>query len=390
MAGASKPSVELREVAYSIIGTKGFNGLGYGDGLFDGIVDSNYTLHGWYYDLGGGSPQYIDLQVDEAFNLWRRGSPGSACDDYNGGLKAYKWNGSSYVFHSNVQGRSIDGAWTKCALNLPSGRWRFTDAYNDKGGYSYYIVDGEWFLEVANSDYILIKNGKNINDDIITLKSGNVVSLEKTQDQLISTDYINNGLLKTAITSSMLSGLSSKFDILIYSDGSIAPTNDKITGTSFNKLILAKGDIDLRSANCFNSATLNSTTTGSSVIKLIVSVDSGVTWKTFSAGSWNNINPTITDVNNSGITKTVLNAITKTQWELLLTSIPEKIRFGYLLNQSLSTESCNTNSISINVDMLGVWRKQSDSTGYYYDIGGRQGDLIIISLLSSGDFKINY
>ena len=177
-------------------------------------------------------------------------------------------------------------------------------------------------------------------------------------------------------------------DLLYYSDVLTSATN-KITAVN-SKLILAKGDIDLNSANNLNSVTLTANLTGSSAIKMIVSVDYGTTWKTFDGSNWNNITPTATNVNNNGISKTNFNAITKSQWSLLFGSTPTKIRFGYLLNQGVSTETCNTDSIAINIDMVGSWEVQLIKTDYKEFETGKNGDIITINLLSSGDFKLNY
>jgi len=158
----------------------------------------------------------------------------------------------------------------------------------------------------------------------------------------------------------------------------------KVTGTK-QKIMLAAGDINLSSAECINSVTL----TSSGSIKVIVSIDAGLSWKSWNGSGWIDIEATTEDVLAKGMTQGSLGAITKAQW-LLIGEKPLTMRFGYSLVPSSAAEVCQADRININVDMLGSWERQAVGTAYKELVGGRSGETISVSLLSNGDYKINY
>jgi len=90
------------------------------------------------------------------------------------------------------------------------------------------------------------------------------------------------------------------------------------------------------------------TATGTSLIRPIVSVDSGVTWYTWNGTSWIVIDSTnLAAIAASTITSSSINTITSANWNLLV-GTSKVIRFGWLLKQVVSTESCNVNYIMVN------------------------------------------
>lgn len=150
-------------------------------------------------------------------------------------------------------------------------------------------------------------------------------------------------------------------------------------GTSTDRLVMPLSDVDLSNADNIDSFTLTAT----DGIRVTCSVDGGITWKTFNsgAGSWDNINPTVTDVAAKGISPTEFNVISNLYWNLL-TSTTNKIRFAYLLKDTNSVDN-----ISLQYDGKGFWVEAKDTT---YDVAYASNTLLQVKLYFSGDVKINY
>ena len=152
----------------------------------------------------------------------------------------------------------------------------------------------------------------------------------------------------------------------------------------FDRLLIASGDKDLSYVQNIDYFKL--TGTGNN-LKVVVSVDSGVAWKTFSTdtNTWNNINLTVNDVKEKGIDITTFNAINSTYWNLLNTN--KKIRFAYLLSMDNISDTENVDNLDLQYDGQGEWMEAKDNE---YDIIYKSNTLLEILLKFSGDVKINY
>lgn len=176
-------------------------------------------------------------------------------------------------------------------------------------------------------------------------------------------------------------------DILAYSpqpENAYTPIR-KLIATPKPKLVLANGDIPLVSIQYINQVTVTSTTSGNGVMRFIASVDGGDTWVVFSNGAWKRIN--ISDFNSvkvNGMTATVLNAITRTNWENLVGDA-NLLRFGYYFDVVTYSDIAKTDAISLNVDMRGAWMNNKEA-----DWGYVNKSIVRVILYSTGDYKINY
>ena len=153
------------------------------------------------------------------------------------------------------------------------------------------------------------------------------------------------------------------------------------TAVPFDKLIVANGDIDLKNMDYLDAVTV----TGTGAFKIIVSGDSGSTWKTWNNG-WNDIILDTSNIVTNGMSLATINAITKTDWTTIID--PNKtIRFAYCLSIDTTSTAQNTDKIAITVDMKGEWgqAKEADSWTTFPD-----SKTLRVRLYSSGDFKINY
>lgn len=138
----------------------------------------------------------------------------------------------------------------------------------------------------------------------------------------------------------------------------------------------------------FTPPTMQSTI-DSSDIRFIVTTDLGE-YKTFNFGAenWEDINIEDLDaIKNSGIRYDEISNITREKWDEL-TELQSGIGFAFLLDQNLVSSPCAIDSLSMQVDMKGSWDKAVHGTDYKY--GYPKNNLLRVTLLTDGDYKINY
>ena len=150
-----------------------------------------------------------------------------------------------------------------------------------------------------------------------------------------------------------------------------------INATPLDRLLIPTGDIDLSSASHIDY--FNITATGN--LKIVCSVDSGLSWKTFKNNQWEDIaSLSVNDVNANGLTIADFKAISEVYWNLLITS--NKIRFAYLLCDTVSIDE-----LKIQYDGQGYWVEAKDSD---YDVIYASNSLLQVKLYFAADVKINY
>lgn len=150
-----------------------------------------------------------------------------------------------------------------------------------------------------------------------------------------------------------------------------------IKATPTDRLLVPKGDMNL--SNVENVNYFNLSASGS--LKIICSIDSGITWKTFNSfNQWEDINLTIEDVRTKGIDINRFNYISDVYWNTLINS--NKVRFAYLLEDTTSIEE-----LKMQYDGKGYWIETKDTE---YDVIYASNSLLQVKLYFSGDIKINY
>lgn len=175
-------------------------------------------------------------------------------------------------------------------------------------------------------------------------------------------------------------------------DPTLIPQSFSLSGVPYNKLVLANSDIGLLSAQCINSITLTSTSAGAGILRVIVSTDSGITWKTWDAVNsiWSTIDINdILSIETKGMTATVINGRSKDNWTTLIGTVSKTIRFGYYFKVATALiDTAATNTISMNIDMRGAWEECAVKTDFRALHATPSS--IQVSLLGTGDYKINY
>lgn len=205
--------------------------------------------------------------------------------------------------------------------------------------------------------------------------------------------FVSDGMDSlTSVTNTEIEQLTSMSpQVLACNVGTIdASKNSTITFTTKPQLVLATGDIDLTYVDNLDSVTLTATTSGSAILKIIVSKDSGVTWQAYSVGTaqWINVDTgVLDDVKTDGMTVSTLNSLNTANWTALIGE-SHALRFGYYMEQVSSANTLNTNTISMTIDMTGVWQVAIRGTDYSYSYPGE--DLLRVNLLANGNYKINY
>jgi hypothetical protein len=149
-----------------------------------------------------------------------------------------------------------------------------------------------------------------------------------------------------------------------------------------DRFLMASGDKDLSSVG--NIDYFNITGTGNN-LKIIVSIDSGVTWQTFNTDHWENIELNIDEVKFNGINITIFNNINSTYWNLLNTN--KKIRFAYLLSVDNITDIEKVDNLELQYDSQGKWIQAKEDS---YDVEYASNTQLQIFIKFSGDIKINY
>ncbi|WP_368488365.1 signal peptidase II [Clostridium sp. BJN0013] len=155
-----------------------------------------------------------------------------------------------------------------------------------------------------------------------------------------------------------------------------------LTAIPLDRLLIASGDKDLSYVDNINYFKI---TGAGDNLKIVASVDSGVTWKTFNADHWEDVNLTAEDVKTRGININTFNAINSTYWNLLNTN--KKIRFAYLLSMDSIHDIENIDNLDLQYDGKGKWLEAKESE---YDVEYASNTALQVFLKFSGDVKINY
>lgn len=155
-----------------------------------------------------------------------------------------------------------------------------------------------------------------------------------------------------------------------------------ITAIPPDRILKASGDKDLSYVNSIDYFKI--TGTGNN-LKIVVSVDSGQTWKTFNTDHWEDINLTVNDIKVKGIGITAFNIISSTYWNLL--NINKKIRFAYLLSMDSISDIESVDNINLQYDSQGKWVQAKEDM---YDVEYASNTQLQVFIKFSGDIKINY
>lgn len=138
--------------------------------------------------------------------------------------------------------------------------------------------------------------------------------------------------------------VSDQVEILCWTDEEEAPNRTGII-KSIPKPQLIKQEADMILPAQVESLTLDYSKTGDSILRLIASNDSALTWNTLSESNWVEVDSeNMEDVASNGITAEDFNSITPEEWKSFITD--SKIRFAYYLDISSEEDELSLNNLS--------------------------------------------
>lgn len=375
MAGLARPSGVGNEADYTLISGSS-DKFQTGAGLFDGTQVNEWDSDNVFYWQETGD--YVEIEVTSyTFNIWRSGT--TTWSDKNSSLTIQKWDTDtlSYVDVTANYTQTItvinETQWEKYISGLPSGKYKFSQIVN--GG----RIDSEWYLEA--------KEIKHLFEDGSDIKKWDSSWVTVGSSPVTETMFLNDGMNDlTDITINGLNQLvSTNPRILTYIDDNSANSlSTHITGVPNDKLIFPTDDINISSVDNIDSFTINTDVSGDGVLKIITSIDSGSTWKTWDGSNWVSINPTVSDAKLNGMTPAIFNAITSEEWETLRDNA-NTIRFAYYLELSATSDTANADALVSQFDMQGSWKRYKDADYEYIS-----NTTLVVTVYEDGNYKINY
>ncbi|MGU9539661.1 signal peptidase II [Clostridium tepidum] len=150
----------------------------------------------------------------------------------------------------------------------------------------------------------------------------------------------------------------------------------------FDRLLIPNGDMNLSNVEHIDYFKL--TATGKN-IRIVCSVDSGKTWKTFNNEKWVDVNLDVESVRNNGMTIELFNSINDVFWNELVTA--KRIRFAYLFSQDSIADVEELDNLDLQYDGEGKWVQAKEDT---FDVVYASNTLLQVYVKFSGDIKINY
>ncbi|OOO66786.1 signal peptidase II [Clostridium tepidum] len=166
----------------------------------------------------------------------------------------------------------------------------------------------------------------------------------------------------------------------VWEDGVIKTLTTK--AIPFDRLLIPKGDMNLSNVEHIDYFKL--TATGKN-IRIVCSVDSGKTWKTFNNEKWVDVNLDVESVRNNGMTIELFNSINDVFWNELVTA--KRIRFAYLFSQDSIADVEELDNLDLRYDGEGKWVQAKEDT---FDVVYASNTLLQVYVKFSGDIKINY
>lgn len=155
-----------------------------------------------------------------------------------------------------------------------------------------------------------------------------------------------------------------------------------IKAVPFDRLLIPTGDMNLSNVEHIDYFKLMATGKN---IRIVCSVDSGSTWKTFNNEKWIDINLDIEGVRNNGMTIELFNSINDVFWNELVTM--NKIRFAYLFSMDSVSDIEELDNLDLQYDGVGRWVQVKEDL---FNVIYASNTLLQVECKFSGDIKINY
>ena len=175
-------------------------------------------------------------------------------------------------------------------------------------------------------------------------------------------------------------------DDLTYTDSDTSPTL-KIDGTNFPSLTLQNSDVSLENIKNINTITWTTNTSGNGIAKLILSFDSGITWKAYNGTSWVVVDTAnLSDVKSKGMSSAIVTSLTSSILETERNN-STTLRFGYYLEKGSYSDLANNDSMIVTIEMMGAY---SICPSSYYNVSlASDGSTLTYNFTTSGSYVLN-
>lgn len=318
--------------------------------------DTLYTSYRIVITGGGGGAYVRTSEIDfleETDQI--KGRVRLMTGGYSGSDTNNEWD--RYIVNSSLNGKIIPGdnnVWNW------SGKWSLTSTTNSFGT-SYRTVRGSG---AANgSSYVVATEASPNNENlrpmfILTQKYTNKYLIQDGSDikvvdgvgwktvgsaPVTEEMYLAYGMDSlTPITDTLMDQLrSSVVQILSWTDMINATEREiDVSATPLARVVLPEGDISLPIQG-FSDITISAQATNEADLKIMASVDSGQSWKTYSGSAWVSVNLTsLSEAKDKGMTAATFNNLTEAQWKQLVSGAL-KIRFAYYLDNDARIDEIN-------------------------------------------------
>lgn len=218
------------------------------------------------------------------------------------------------------------------------------------------------------------------NNDIVSL--GNTIpSIQEFEDNCINN--INDLLFSPDGKTRLIDKLSNNFTVITY-------LNDerqyKVRCTINPKPSIVKPIRGIDTSMFIKINKIELLTTGTGIVKAVVSFDNGNTWNTFNLNKWEPVSLDAGDLKDRGITKEILSIIPSELWDIAIEN--SSLRIAYFLENIEQTDNIAIDSLRLTVNLLGGVKKAVH--GLDYDYMYTSNRLLTVKLLTDGSYKVIY
>lgn len=230
-----------------------------------------------------------------------------------------------------------------------------TNSFDTKGSVTSLILEN-------NKSYVMFPNGalgKNyiiqegfyrqiiikylIDDGESGVKAWNGTEWSKVSEGPITESIIMNLGCDTLISDR--TGLILTNPVLLFWTDYLEMSNKKIKSIAIPNFKIIKQNKDYLILNQITNVVLTVSIIGDSIIKVACSIDSGVSWWSFYNSIWTNVS--LDELKVKGMSSSIVNSITKTQWSSLINN-NQQIRFAYYIEKVNLNDECSIKSIRLN------------------------------------------
>jgi len=147
-------------------------------------------------------------------------------------------------------------------------------------------------------------------------------------------------------------------------------TNEEITNNNLEYIAVPKPVVISSLENLIidgnlKKVNLSAFSSENSILKIVVSTDNGVSWKSYKSNFWDNVNiANLNDVKNNGMSVEGLNSLTEQEWKQL--SSKNNIKIAFYLEQDSSSDLLSIDSMSV-TELLTISSPKINNIIIIYD-----------------------